>query len=171
MKVEETIISCAVYEDSTEYMGVAEVQLPELSRITQEVSGAGINGTYNAPVAGNFEAMSMTMNFRTPTRGQVSLFENRVHMLDLRVAQQQRDPATGKVSSVAVKHVVGATPVKLAPGKVAPASTADASGEYAVTYYAMFIDGEKVIEIDLLNFICIINGVDELAEVRKALGK
>ena len=33
------------------------------------------------------------------------------------------------------------------------------------------IDGEKVLEIDILNFICFVNGVDYLEPVRKALGK
>ena len=59
----------------------------------------------------------------------------------------------------------------LALGKVAAASTADVSGEYAVSYYAMYLDGSKVTEIDPLNFVCIINGKDYLKDVRKALGK
>ena len=171
MKVDESIINFAVYEDTTEFLGMAEVALPEISRITAEISGAGINGSYNAPVVGHFEAMSMTLNFKTPSKEQYSLFENRVHTLDLRVAQQQRDPATGVINTVAVKHVVGVTPVKLSPGKVAPSSTADGSGEFSVSYFATYIDGTKVTEIDLLNFICIVNGIDELADVRTALGK
>ena len=56
-------------------------------------------------------------------------------------------------------------------GKLAPASPAEASGEYAVTYFATYIGGVKVLEIDILNFIFFVNGVDYLADVRKALGK
>ena len=56
-------------------------------------------------------------------------------------------------------------------GKLAPASSAEASGEYPVTYYATYIDGKKVLEIDILNFIYYVNGVDYLEDVRKALGK
>ena len=48
---------------------------------------------------------------------------------------------------------------------------ADASGEHAVYYYAIYRDGKKETEIDPVNFICLVNGVDYLAEVRKALGK
>ena len=51
------------------------------------------------------------------------------------------------------------------------ASTAEASGEYAVTYFATFFDGKKVLEVDKLNFIYEVDGVDYLAEVRKAMGK
>ena len=55
--------------------------------------------------------------------------------------------------------------------KIPTAATADASGEYSVSYFATYIDGKKTMEIDIANFICIINGVDELAAVREALGK
>ena len=40
-----------------------------------------------------------------------------------------------------------------------------------MTYFATYIDGAKVLEIDILNFIYFVNGVDYLADVRKALGK
>lgn len=170
-KLDEAVINFAVYEDATEFLGMAEVELPEITKLTAEMTGAGLNGTFNAPIAGHFEAMTATFNFRVPTKSQYSLFESRNHTLDLRAAQQQRDPVTGQIKTVAVKHVLVVTPTKLSPGKIAPASTADGSGEYSVSYYATYIDGKKVLEIDILNFIAIINGVDELAEVRKALGK
>jgi hypothetical protein len=70
-----------------------------------------------------------------------------------------------------VKHVLIVSPTKYNPGKLAPASSADASGEYAVTYYATYIDGVKELEIDVINFIFYVDGTDYLADVRKALGK
>ena len=72
---------------------------------------------------------------------------------------------------VAVKHVLVVTPTKFAPGKLAPAASAEASGEYSVTYFATYIGGVKKMEIDVINFIYFVNGVDYLADVRKALGK
>ena len=33
-KIDETVIGFAVYEDATEYMGLSEVALPEISNIT-----------------------------------------------------------------------------------------------------------------------------------------
>ena len=70
-----------------------------------------------------------------------------------------------------MKYVLRVRPKKLAPGKVGIATTADASGEYAVTYYAIYKNGVKKVEIDQLNFIYYVNGVDYLAEIRDALGK
>ena len=38
------------------------------------------------------------------------------------------------------------------------------------TYYKLSVDGNVEIEIDLLNFVFMVNGEDRLAEHRKAIG-
>jgi P2 family phage contractile tail tube protein len=170
-KVNESVINFAVYEAAKEYYGMAEVTLPEISNMTEEIKGAGIAGTFESVVLGHLEAMSLTLNFRTLVKDAITLLEPRDHTIDLRAAQQSKDTVSGKTVVTPVKHVMVVKPKKLSPGKVAPASAADASGEYAVTYWATYIDGDKVLEIDILNFIYKVNGTDYLAEVRTALGK
>lgn len=170
-KIDETVIGFAVYEDATEYLGMSEVALPEISSLTEEISGAGIGGKIESVILGAVEAMTTTLNFRTVTRNAIKLHEPREHKIDLRVAQQQKDTAKGKTEVVKVKHLLTLTPKKLNPGKVATASAAEVSGEYATTYFATFIDGKKMLEIDPLNYIYFVNGTDYLADVRKALGK
>ena len=150
---------------------MAEVGLPEVSSITTDVKGAGISGTFQGVVLGHLEAMTLTLNFRTPVKDSYKLLQPYDHHIDLRVANQDKDPVSGKQITVALKHVFVCQPKKFNPGKVAPATPADASGEYAVTYWATFINGVKVLEIDIMNFIYFVDGTDYLAEVRKALGK
>lgn len=171
MKVDNGVTNFAVYEDATEYYGMAEVGLPEVSQMTEEIKGAGISGAFNAAFVGMMEAMTLTLNFRSVTADAIKLLKPQNHQLDLRAAQQYRDNASGKYVHQAVKHVLIVSPTKYTPGKLAPASSADASGEYAVTYYATYIDGVKVLEIDVINFIYYVDGTDYLADVRKALGK
>lgn len=170
-KVDETVINFAVYEEGTEFLGMAEVTLPEISNITNEVKGAGINGTFESVARGHLEAMTLTLNFRTLVKSAIKLLEPCNHQIDLRVAQQSTENTSGNTDVTRVKHVLIVRAKKLSPGKVAPASPADASGEYAATYWATWIDGEKVLEIDILNFIYYVNGKDWLEDVRKALGK
>jgi P2 family phage contractile tail tube protein len=170
-RIDEAIINFMVYENATEYYGMAEVTLPEISNITEEVKGAGISGTYESVILGHLEAMTLTLNFRTLVQSAVALLEPRDHQIDLRVAQQGKDTNSTGLKVTPVKHVLVVKPKKLNPGKVAPAAAAEASGEYAVTYWATFIDGKKVLEIDILNFIYFVNGFDYLAKVKKALGK
>ena len=115
--------------------------------------------------------MTLTLNFRTVTKNAIKLHEPRQHNIDLRAAQQEKDTVKGTTNVVSVKHILVVTPKKLNPGKVATASAAEVSGEYAVSYYATYIDGKKMLEIDPLNYIYYVNGKDYLADVRKALGK
>ena len=150
---------------------MSEVSLPEVSSLVEEITGAGIAGNVEAVVIGHSEAMSMTLNFRTVTAAAIRLAEPRIHKIDLRAAQQNTNTKTGKIDTVAVKHIMKVRPKKFAPGKLAVASAADASGEYAVSYYALYMGRNKVIEIDPLNFIYYVNGTDYLADVRAALGK
>lgn len=171
-RVDETVIGFAVYEDATEYLGISEATLPEISNIMQEIEGAGINGKYETAILGQIEAMTTTLNFRTVTRNAIRLFEPRRHSIDLRAAQQNQDPTKGDIGVTSVKHSLVLVPKKLSPGKLATATAADASGEYATMYYAMYIDGTKMLEIDPLNYIYYVNGQDDRWEqIRKALGK
>ena len=170
-KIDELVINCALYEDANEYLGMGEVTLPDLEFMTEEISGAGIAGNIEEIIIGHLSAMTATLNFRTVCKAAVSLLEPRVHKLDLRVAQQQMNNRTSETEVSAIKHIMKVKPKKTALGKVSAATTSDASGEYSVLYYALYVDGVKVTEVDPLNFICIINGRDFLEEVRKALGK
>ena len=72
-KIDETVIGFAVYEDATEYMGLSEVALPEISNITEEISGAGIGGKIESVILGAIEAMTTTFNFRTVTKNAIKL--------------------------------------------------------------------------------------------------
>ena len=170
-KIDETIINFAVYEDATEYVGMAEVSLPEISILVEEITGAGIAGNVEAVILGHIEAMTTTLNFRTVTAAAINLCKPIIHKLDLRAAQQVTDTRTGKTTPQAVKHIMKVKPKKYAPGKLAVGSAADANGEYAVSYYAIYLEGKKKVEIDPLNFIFYVDGVDYLKDVRKALGK
>ena len=141
MKVENGVTNFAVYEDATEYYGMAEVTLPEISSITEEVKGAGISGTFNGAFVGHIEAMTLTLNFRSVTKAAIRLLEPRNHQIDLRASQQVWDSGAGRFKQSHVKHVLMVTPTKYSPGKLAPASPAESSGEYSVTYFATYIDG------------------------------
>lgn len=168
---DESVINFAVYEDSVEYVGMASVTLPNLTSITQTLSGAGIAGNVEVPILGHYDVMSLGLNFRTTTAQSIKLSEPRRHNIDLRAAQQTEDTVAGTVKVQNVKHVLVVVPKTETGGSIAPASPTNGSGEYSVRYWATYIDGVKVREIDPLNYICIVNGVDYLAEVRKALGK
>ena len=169
--MDQSVINFSVYEDGVEYVGMAESTMPELNSLTQSISGAGIAGNIEAVILGHFDAMTMTLNFRTMTEQSIKLSEPRRHTIELRAAQQDEDVVKGEVGVKAVKHILVVIPKSDKAGTLAPAAPSNGSGDYAVRYWKTVIDGKTVREIDPMNFICNVNGTDYLASVKKALGK
>jgi len=171
MKKPQAYINFELYEDSVNLLGIAKVTLPNVTFLTQTVSGAGIAGNVEAVLAGMVDAMSTTINFLSATDAAVALASPKAHNIDLRVASQYWNTTSVEKDVQADKYVMVVIPKTTTPGSVAPAAQADASGEYTVNYYAAYKNGKKLWEIDPYNQICEIDGVDYLAPVRKAMGK
>ena len=169
--MEQSTINFAVYEDAVELLGVASVSLPDISFATQELSGAGIAGSLETVIQSHLNAMTLSLNFRSTTKAALKLTGPYVHNIDLRVASNNLEEVTGNMYVKAARHFFRIVPKSYRAGSVAPATNADASGDYAVQYWKAVVDGETVIELDPLHFICRINGVDYAAPVKAALGK
>jgi len=167
----EGTIDFEVYEDKVNYVGIAQVQLPDIAFLTLDLTGAGISGTIEAVLIGMVDKMTMTMNFRSHTGAAVSLMKPVKHNIDLRIAEQHWDTVKTERVVSADKYIMVAIPKKLTPGTVAPAAAVDANGEYSVYYYSAFKDGKVLWEVDPFNYICVVDGKDYMAEVRAALGK
>ena len=88
MAIDQSVINFAVYEDSVEYLGMSKVTLPDVTFLTQSISGAGVGGNVEAVILGHLEAMTLGLEFRTTTPQSVQLSELRRHSIDLRVANQ-----------------------------------------------------------------------------------
>jgi P2 family phage contractile tail tube protein len=164
-------IDFAVYEDSDEFLGMASATLPEKNQKSITMNGAGIGGDVDVPIVGHYDAMTLSLAFRTYTARHARLREHRRHQIELRVAQQNEDPVSGAVVTDAVKHVFVVVPKSASGGTVAPAASSDGNLTFSVRYWATYINGEKVDEIDQFNRIDVINGIDYDAPVRAALGK
>jgi len=169
--MEVGIIDFAVYEDSVEFVGMANVQLPDKNQKVVTMNGAGIGGDVEVPVPGHYDAMTLTLSFRTYTQKLATLREHRLHQIELRIAQQNEDPTAGKLTVDPVKHIFVVVPKSASGGTVAPASPGDANITFSVRYWATYINDKKVDEIDQLNRIDVVNGIDYNEPVRKALGK
>lgn len=170
-KISEAIANAAIYESEVEYRGIADIQLPTIEQLVAEIEGAGIAGKYTSPIIGHINSMKMTITFRLVTDETYKLATPDAHTIEIRSSQQHRDSGTGRIYREPVKYVVIIRPISLGLGKVAPATTADASGEYAVSYIAGYVNGEKVLEVDPTNYIFIMYGKDYLADIRQHLGK
>lgn len=171
MQIPEKLINFKVYEeDGTDIRGVVDAELPELEPMTETNKGAGIAGEYDSPVIGHYQSMTLSLSWNTPTAFLLSLSAPKIHKLDLRGAIQITDPGAGTIKPIALRVTAWCMPKKTAPGKLEVGAAMDSSNEFEVIYYKIYLDGKEKIEIDKLNYICKIDGVDYLAEVREALG-
>ncbi len=164
-------INLEIYEDSINLMGVAKVKLPDITFPCVNISGSGMMGNMEVPLYGMVDAMSTTIEWLTPHQDAVKLMSPKKHQLDMRVVEEYWGVQEAEVGTWADKYVMIVRPKSLSVGNVAPMANADTSGEYAVYYYAAYQDDKQLWEIDKRNMKCVIDGVDYMADVRKALGK
>lgn len=169
--INPAVINYAMYEEDEEYVGLARVTLPSMNMLSTTVKGAGIAGEIESVLIGQMSAMQLQIQMLTLTKQGISLAEQRIHTWELREVQQTVNGTSGAHSVEAVKHVFKAFPKQMDGGTLQPQSTSDPNIGAAVYYWAEYRNGVKVLELDPINYICFINGVDYLEQVRTALGK
>lgn len=57
------------------------------------------------------------------------------------------------------------------PGNLVVGDNMDTQTEFEVLYMKIYYDGKERVEMDKLNYIYKVDGIDRLAELRVALGK
>ncbi|WP_303226018.1 phage major tail tube protein [uncultured Acidaminococcus sp.] len=169
--VPQKLINYAIHNsDLGDFLGLADVTLPKLDAMTSTVSGAGIGGEVDEPTIGHFKSMELTLNWRTHTRQNVLLSNMKNYNLDIRAAEQYLDAGAGSYGHNAIKVLVRGTPKTTDLGKLSINSTADNNTVLELNYIKITIDDKEVLEIDKYNMKYVVNGVDQLSDVRRALG-
>lgn len=168
--VPERLINFRVYNEGNDCLGIATVDLPELSAMSDTVSGAGIAGEVESPVLGHFSSMTTTFTWRTIEQAAMVLSQQRAHAVEVRGSQQNYDAATGEYNSVPVRVAMRIVPKTNTLGTFEPGATTDTEQEFEVLFIAVEVNHVPLVTIDKYNFIAITGGVDALATVRADLG-
>ena len=85
--------------------------------------------------------------------------------MTLRGSQQVTDSSTGTIKNVPVRVVLGGIVKKIKLGSLKQAGLGNPSFTLSLNYYLHEFNGQKRIEIDKLNSVCVINGNDLMAEI------
>ncbi|MCH5207539.1 MAG: phage major tail tube protein [Oscillospiraceae bacterium] len=167
----EGIINYTIHEDGSRFLGIANVTMPNKTNKTFTLNGAAVAGDIDLPVIGQHDAMKMTINFRDVSESAYILAEERVHVIDIRVAHENVDPTTSVLGFSKHKYVAKIIPLSLNGGTLAPASPQAVSGEYSVLSLEEYIGEELVSAVDPMNFRDVDHtGTNRLAEVGNFLG-
>jgi hypothetical protein len=167
--IPEIINDFNMYLSGNRLVGMTgEVTLPDMEAITETISGPGILGEYESGSPGRFGSMEQEVPFRLFSSDALKLIDptNPVE-LTLRGSQQYTVQATGALDEQGMRVVFRGRCKKIVPGTVKQGGPMDSSITLELTYYMVEIDSKKVIELDKLNSVYIVNGVDLLAKIRR----
>jgi len=169
--IPEKAINFSVYYDGEDYLGTADGDLPSLEAMTDEVKGAGIAGKFDSVTLGHFDSLKLSLTWRTVTDAVIKLSHQKAHDIDLYAALQDYDAGRGEYKTRSLHVYVKAIPKTIGLGKLTVAEKTDTKTEFELLYIKVELDNKERIELDKLNYIFKVDGVDYLADVRSALGK
>ena len=156
----------SLFVDGRGYAGLCEeVTTPKLTIKTEDIRPAGFD--IAEPVDVGMEKIELSfvlLEYNSDVLKQFGLIDGNSVQLTLRGAIQN-DTST---SAVVIQAHGKYTSVDMGKFKAGEKSTLNCT--LNARYYSVEIDGEKDIEIDVINMKRIINGVDQLEEIRNAIG-
>jgi Phage tail tube protein FII len=164
----EIINSFNVYKDGTKLIGVSEeISIPDLTGVTDTISGAGILGSISMPAIGHFDDIEAEIPFRMLDDDIFTLASplNEVNLV-LRAGVQTHDIASGGIDSQGMRIVYRGRVKTFKSGKVKGAEQMGASVTLSITYMLIEIGGATKLELDKLNSKYVVNGVDVMEKFR-----
>jgi hypothetical protein len=168
--IPEKIVNYNVYDENEKIIGVAgEVTLPNLEAITETISGAGIAGEYESPTPGHFGSITIEIPFRIIYNESFRLMVPGGRTLVLRASQQSYDVAGGKIEYRPLKVTLKTLPKGVDLGKISSGKMTETKNTLEVLYIKITENGETLLELDKLNFVYIVNGVDVLGPIRRQI--
>ncbi len=168
--IPEKVVNYNIYLGNDKLIGIkADVTLPKLEQMTETISGAGIAGSYESSVPGHFGKMEVDVTFNAVTEDATSLLVPGAKSLVLRASQQSYDVAAGEMNFRPLKITLKVLNKGIDLGKLSPGKSTETKAIFETTYIKVEENGKTLIELDKLNFIFVVNGVDVLADIRNQI--
>ena len=159
-----------LFNDGNSYLGlVKSLTLPSLGRKMEAYRGGGMNGPVKADLGMSDDGIQF--EWKTGGLDLISLRQFgavNASSVALRFSGPYQQDDTGEVSNVEV--VVRGRHETIEMGDAQPGEDTEHSMTTTCSYYKLTVDGEEIIEIDLLNFVEKVNGVDMLEKHRTGIG-
>ena len=160
-----------LYNNGTALVGLTgEISLPDFEGMTETLSGPGILGEIEEVIIGQFGSMELEIPFRILDEDAFKLMSPATSLnLTLRASEQFTVKSTGGIDYKGMRVVVRGRQKKLTGGTVKQGGAMDAAVTVEITYIMIELDGKQRIELDKINNVYKVNGVDLLAKIRKQL--
>jgi hypothetical protein len=170
MPIPSLIKAYNVFVDGRHYAGKAECDPPTLSITTEDYAAGGMSGVAKVDM-GRVEPIDLKFSLYEYNRdviNQWGLIDGRAVQVTLRAAQVDDDDENTVPILIEAEGQVH----ELAPGGWKSAAKEASKIEFTMNCrkYKLSVDGNPVIEIDVELMTRIVNGVDQMAALRGAIG-
>ncbi|MBP6876566.1 MAG: phage major tail tube protein [Phenylobacterium sp.] len=157
-----------VFNDGDSYLGqLKTATLPKLTRTMKEWKGGGMDGAVKIDVGQELLEFEATYGgLMIGILRQYGIMN--VAGVGLRFVGSYQRPDDGQVDAVEV--VIRGQHEEIDMGDAEQGEDTEFKVKTPCAYYKLSINGRTEIEIDLLNMIMVVDGVDRLAAHRAALG-
>jgi uncharacterized protein len=164
------ITNANVYMDGESYLGRAEeVKLPEVSAMMTDHKGLGLIGKFELP--SGIDKMEGSIKWNSLYQDAFTKIANPFVAVSLQVrANLDVYNAQGRVEQKALVVFMTVMFKKFPGGMFKPHDNAEFDTSFTCQYMKTVIDGDELLEVDVLSNIYKVAGVDQLAAYRDNLG-
>lgn len=142
------------------------VKRPDIEFQSDTIKGPGMLGEIEMPTLAQVNSLSHEINLRRETVETAGLMEPKIHEMEIDWTTDAMDAENKKLVAVANKEIIRYLPKKFSAGSLEGGTSEDGTLSVEDLYYKRIQDGDVLYEIDKLNNVCIINGVDYAADIR-----
>lgn len=142
------------------------VKRPDIEFQTDTIKGPGMLGEIEMPTLAQINSLSHEINLRRETVDTAGLMEPKIHEMEIDWTTDALDAEGKKLVAVSNKEIIRYLPKKFGAGNLEGGTSEDGTLSVEDLYYKRIQDGNVLYEIDKLNNVCIINGVDYAADIR-----
>lgn len=154
MRIPSVVSNYSIFLAGRRLIGVADVTLPVIANLTDTLKGSGIFGEIDMPVQCNFAAMSVTLNWHTPTNDAIIATTQQKSILDAWAAIQEDDSSTHRIIHVGWRFIMGTAPKSFNIGKLEVGTKGEAVTEYELISIRGVSNDQIMFEIDKENAVC-----------------
>lgn len=171
MFIPEAIYKYNVYDYVGEMLlgNGSELTLPDLKALTSTINGGGMLGEVDSPLIGMFGSTEFEMPFRILTKEAFKFMksQSKGSGFTIRGCQQITNLETHEIEYKQMRVVVRGRNKGIKLGKIKAGESMDCSVTLEITYMLIEVEGETMLELDKFNSVYIVDGEDQLKEIRR----
>lgn len=171
MLLPELINNYNLYNKGSQWVGVTgDVELPPLESLTETMEGAGMLGEVDVSAVGHFSSGQLKIPMVTVNKDAMNAINFAEPLeLQLRASKQSANTTTAGTDFTPLRIVIRGMGKTVEPGKITKGKKMDTSIEIEYTYLKVEDDSTTILELDKLNNVFVVNGVDQLATIRSQI--